>query len=113
MSTVKHERLEAQIQKALSEIIMREVKDPNVGFVTITEVKLTRDLSFLKVYIHFLGAENRESAGLKSLDKAKGFIRTELGKKVNMRKLPEISFHIDESMEYGQHIEDLLGSLKK
>ena len=84
---------------------MREVKDKSIGFITITEVRLTRDLSYLTVYYTILGQDAKKDAAKKALDRSKAFIRTTLAHRVNMRKSPNLVFKYDESLEYGNRIE--------
>ena len=100
----KHLRLESTIQRALSEIFMREVKDKSIGFITITEVRLTKDLGFLTVYYSILGQDAKREAAKKAIERSKAFIRTTLARKVQMRKSPVLIFKFDESLEYGNRI---------
>ena len=101
----KHLRLESTIQRTLTEIFMREVKDKSIGFITITEVRLTKDLSHLTVYYTILGQDTKKDAAKKALDRSKAFVRTTLAHRVKMRKSPSIMFKYDESLEYGNRIE--------
>ena len=101
----KHLRLESTIQRTLTEIFMREVKDKSIGFITITEVRLTKDLSYLTVFYSILGQDAKKDAAKKALERSKAFIRTTLAHRVNMRKSPNIIFKYDESLEYGNRIE--------
>ncbi len=101
--SVKIERINDNLQEAISYIIFQEVKNPNIKFVTITAVNTTSDLSYAKVYFTTLG-EKQET--LKALKSAKGFIRNELKEKVELRNIPELEFVYDESIEYGQRIEE-------
>ncbi len=101
----KHLRLESTIQRTLSEILMREVKDKSIGFITITEVRLTRDLSYLTVYYTILGQDAKKDAAKRALDRSKAFIRSTLAHRVNMRKSPTLIFKYDESLDYGNRIE--------
>ena len=104
--SVKIDRLNNKFAQEISNIIHNEIKDKEVGFVTITEVRITNDLSFAKVYITTLN-DNREKV-LATLNKASGFIRTMLCDKVKIRKMPEIHFVYDESIEYGKKIDDII-----
>lgn len=106
------DRLTTTVQRTLTELIQKEVKDPAVGFITVTDVEITNDLSYATVYVSFLGSETREKAGMKALDRAKGFLRRELGRRVKMRKVPELIFKVDTSLKYGQHIDALLNKVK-
>lgn len=101
-------RVGEQMKKELSDIIGRKLKDPRVGFVTVTDVEVTGDLQQAKVYLTVLGDEEQKRDTLDGLEKAKGFIRSEVGKRIRLRKTPELIFEIDESIEYGNRIETLI-----
>ena len=101
------------MKKELGDIITRKLKDPRVGFVTVTDVEVTGDLSMATVYITVLGDEDQQASTLKGLEKAKGFIRSEIGKRIRLRIVPEITFAMDESIAYGNRIESLLSELKR
>ena len=107
----KHLRLESTIQRALTEIFMREVKDKSIGFITITEVRLTKDLSYLTVYYTILGQNTKKDAAKKAIDRSKAFIRQALAHKVEMRKSPVLVFKYDKSLDYGNKIEQGLKKL--
>lgn len=113
MSSLKVEKLRQTILKEVSQIIQTELKDNKLGFVTITDVRVTNDLSIATIYVNFLGAEDREDAGLKTLNRSKGFIRSMLAKKLTMRKAPDLKFEIDTSLEEGNRIESILRDIKK
>ena len=104
--SIKIDRLNNMFVEEISKIIHEEIKDKEIGFVTITDARITNDLSFAKVYITSL-SNNREKV-LNSLNKASGFIRTMLCDRVKMRKMPELQFVYDESIEYGKKIEDII-----
>ncbi len=112
MANVKIQKLEKQIEKELSRIFLNDVKE-DVGFITITGVDLTNDLSFAKVYYSVLGNDEKKSAVKKRLEKAKGFVRTTLGSRVQMRKVPELIFTYDESIDYGNKIDQLIEQIKQ
>lgn len=97
-----------QMKKELGEIIGRKLKDPRIGFVTVTDVQVTGDLQQATVFISVLGDEEQKENTLKGLAKAKGFIRSEIGQRIRLRKTPEIFFEFDESIDYGNRIETLL-----
>ena len=101
-------RVAEQMKKELGEIILQKVKDPRIGFVTVTDVEVTGDLQNATIYISVLGNDSEKEATLKGLEKAKGFIRTEIGKRIRLRVIPEIEFAFDESIAYGNRIETLL-----
>ncbi|MDH6366063.1 MULTISPECIES: 30S ribosome-binding factor RbfA [Breznakia] len=111
--SIKKERVAGLIQKNISEIIQRAVKDPKVGFVTVMDTQVTSDLSLAKVYVSFLGKDARKEAGMDALNRSKGFIRSELAKTLSMRKVPELEFVLDESLEQGNKIEQIIADLHK
>ncbi|AZS16068.1 MULTISPECIES: 30S ribosome-binding factor RbfA [Paenibacillus] len=106
-------RVGEEIKKELSVMIQRELKDPRIGFVTVTGVDVTSDLSQAKVYLSVFGDEEQKKDTLKALDKATGFLRTEIGKRIRLRHTPELIFKIDESIAYGSRIEKLLDEISE
>jgi ribosome-binding factor A len=115
VNTMSHRanRVGEQMKKELSEIIGRKIKDPRIGFLTVTDVQLTGDLQQAKVYISVLGDEHQRENTLKGLAKANGFIRSEIGQRIRLRKTPEIIFEFDESIDYGNKIESLIRKIHK
>lgn len=110
---VKAEKIAGIIQKEVSEIIQFSLKDPKVGFITITDVTVTGDLSIAKIFVSFLGQKAREEAGMKALERSKGFIRSELAKRMTIRKVPQLIFQIDDSLEKGNKIEKIIMNINK
>ena len=111
--SIKHKRLESQLQRALSEILKAELKNQDIGLVSITGVELTNDLSFLTIFVHFMGAQDsKQEQALEPLAAKKGAIKALLGKKVAMRKMPELIFKIDTSFAEASKIEALLAEAK-
>lgn len=92
----------------VSELIIKGLKDPRIGFVTITGVKVTDDLHLATIYFTVIGSEDEKSATEKGLNSARGFIRKEMGRNLRMRYIPDLIFKYDESVEYGSRIETLL-----
>jgi ribosome-binding factor A len=111
MSELRANRVAEQMKKELGDIISRKIKDPRIGFVTVTDVEVTGDLQQAKVYISVLGEEKQKNNTLLGLAKAKGFIRSEIGKRIRLRKTPELAFEFDEAVEQGNRIEYLLKEL--
>jgi|SRR5690606_38973768 ribosome-binding factor A len=109
--SLRSNRVAEQMKKELGDIITRKLKDPRVGFVTVTAVEVTGDLQQATVYITTLGDEAEREDTMKALEKAKGFIRSEIGSRIRLRRTPELSFQFDSSVEYGNKIEQLLRSL--
>ncbi len=108
----RSQRVSDLIREEIADIIMNKVKDPRLGFVTVTGAKITEDLKIATVYISILKEEEKETT-LEMLNSAKGFIRAELAKRVRMKFIPSLTFRIDESLEYGGRIERLLREIKK
>lgn len=111
MSEVRANRIGEQMKKELGEIISRKLKDPRIGFVTVTDVEVTGDLQQAKIFISVLGDEKQKHDTLVGLAKAKGFIRSEIGQRIRLRKTPELVFEFDEALEYGNKIEGILRDL--
>ncbi len=109
--SLRSNRVAEQMKKEIGDIIGRKIKDPRVGFVTVTDVEVTGDLQQATVYITSLGSERERAETLKALEKAAGFIRSEVGSRIRLRRTPEISFAFDASVEYGNKIDQLLRSL--
>ena len=101
-------RIDEEYRKELSQIISYDLKNPNVtGMISVTKVKVTTDLKYAKVYISILNSKNIKET-MDGLKKSSGFIRSELAKRINLRNTPELTFEIDDSMEYGAKIDSIL-----
>lgn len=109
----KQERLERILEREISSIVMSEVKDDRLRFVTITKVSLTRDLSIATVYYTVMGTEEQKQSTSENLLDAKGFIKSSLSKKLDIRKTPDLKFKYDDSLDQGDKIEQILQNLKK
>ena len=101
----KVEHLQTIIQRTLADIYRREVKDDKIGFITITEVRLTNDYSYLTVFYTILGGDKKKAAAADALERSKPFVKGRLASRVKMRKVPEIIFKYDASLDYGNRIE--------
>ncbi|WP_099220956.1 30S ribosome-binding factor RbfA [Listeria costaricensis] len=110
---VRANRVAEQMKKELGDIINRKLKDPRLGFITITGVEVTGDLQQATIYISILGSEKERADSLLALEKAHGFIRSEIGSRIRLRKVPELLFEVDSSIEYGNRIDELLRDLHK
>ena len=104
----RSDKVAEAIHEMVSGLIVKGLKDPRIGFVTITGVKVTDDLRLATVYFTVIGSDEEKSATEKGLNSARGFIRKETGKNLRMRYIPDIIFKYDASVEYGSHIESLL-----
>ncbi len=111
MASVKIERLNHAFQEEISMIIMREIKDENIKFVTITGVDTSSDLSYAKVYYTVLDRSKLEKTE-EALEKASSFIRTKLADRIEVRHTPELKFIYDQSILYGEHIDKLIENIK-
>ena len=112
MATRRAERLGDLIKEEVSKIVLQELKDPRIGFITITRVKLSEDLRRARIYWSVYGDERAKEESSRGLQSAKGYIRRELGKRVRVKYLPEIDFSFDDSFEYGERIEGILRKIK-
>ena len=104
----RSEKVAEAIHEMVSELLVKGLKDPRIGFVTITGVKLTDDLHLATVYFSVIGSDEEKKATEQGLNSARGYIRKELGKNLRMRYIPDIVFRYDVSVEYGSRIESLL-----
>ena len=106
----KIDRINSNLVKEISYILATEVKNQDIKFVTVTDVKTTNDLSFAKVYVTILNGDRKKET-MQALKTASGFIRHELMDRVDIRHIPELSFVFDESIEYGKKIENIIESI--
>lgn len=113
MARIRAVRVGEQVKKELSYLLQHELKDPRIGFVTVTSVEMSRDLEHAKVYVSVMGDEEQKKRTLEGLEKAKGFLRSEVGRRLGIRRTPELVFKIDQSIEHGQHISKLLEEVKR
>ncbi len=108
----RSQRVSDLLREEIAEIIFFKLKDPRVGFLTVTGVDITDDLKIATVYISILKEEEKKST-LEILQAAKSFIRSELSKRLKMKFIPSIDFRLDTSIEYGNRIEQLLHEIKE
>lgn len=114
-TSIKNTRINGEVQKELSRIISREIKDPRIHAMTsVTQVMVTPDLKECKAYISVLGNEQEQAETLEGLKSATGYIRRELARSINLRNTPEITFYMDQSIEYAinmsKKIDDVIKS---
>ena len=110
--TTRQEKVKEFLKIEVSEIIQREIRDPRLGFVTVTDAEVSKDLRHATVFISVLGDDEQRQDSLRILQKASGFIRGEFGRRATMKVIPEISFKIDSAVEQGSHIFELLQKVK-
>ncbi|MCS6775613.1 MAG: 30S ribosome-binding factor RbfA [Chloroherpetonaceae bacterium] len=109
---VRQERVQAQLVEEISEIIRTQLRDPRLGFVTLTGAEISRDLRHAKVYVSVLGDKEARAQSLKALNGAAGLLRGEFARRAHLRVAPELEFRYDEGIERGQHIFELLHSIE-
>jgi len=112
MAKIRVSRVGEQIKKEIVDIVRSEIKDPRVGFVTITGVEASGDLQHATVYVSVLGNDEQRKSSLDALSKASGFIRSEVGKRIRLRRTPELHFKLDTSLDYSQRISEVLREIK-
>ena len=105
----RSERVSGQLRRELATLIQREVKDPRVGFVSVSDVEVTRDLSHAKVFVTVF-EEDQASESIKALKHAAAFLRRRLGQELRMRTVPELHFHHDASVETGTRMDELIAN---
>ena len=108
----RSEKVGDLIREEISQIFLRGLKDPRIGFVTITKVDVSDDLRVAKVYYSVFGGEQEKEESYLGLESAKGYIKRELGRRIRLKYMPDISFMFDDSFEYEEHIEELLRGVK-
>jgi ribosome-binding factor A len=111
MSRIKQDRMAGRIRVVLSELLLREISDPRLQNITITDVKVDPELMFADVFVNALGDETRQEDVLSGLQRASGFLRRELGKSIRLRTTPELHFHWDVTLERSERINQLIASL--
>lgn len=109
--SIKQDRTAERIRIILSELLMREVSDPRLQNITITEVTVDAEIMFATIYVNALGDETRETEVLAGLKRANGFLRRELSKRLRVRTTPELRFHWDATLERANRVEALLNDL--
>lgn len=112
MARIRVEKVQEAIQQEISKMLLHDVKDPRIRFVTVTGVELTDDMSYAKIFVSLYGDEARREETWQALNKALGFLRTEIAKRIRLRFAPVLLLQRDTSLEYGAHIQSLLDKIK-
>jgi ribosome-binding factor A len=107
------QRVSGHIQKTLTDILRKDIKDPRIGMVTITRVKLTTDLRIARVYFALSGSQKSIEEAKAGFNSARGYLKRTLASQLGLRYMPNIEFYYDDSFEYASHIEALLRSIKE
>jgi len=113
MPSTRQRRVQELLVQSISEIVRRELKDPRVGFVTITDAEVTPDLRHARVFYSVLGTAEQQADTEKALSRAAGFIRSEFARRAQMRYVPDLKFVFDPSAERGQRISQLLEQVRQ
>lgn len=114
MNRKRINRISEEVKKIVSELLTRGLKDPRINSMTsITKVEVTGDLRYANIFVSVLGDKSIKEETLKGLESAKGFIRKEIGSKIDLRYVPEPIFHLDESIEQGIYISKLIDKINK
>ena len=109
---IRADRVADLLKEEISQMLCMEVKDPHIGFITITDVEVSKDLKLAKVFYTILGDERQRSESSDALQRVSPFIKRQLGKRLKMRYIPDILFRYDHSLDYGSKIDTLLNQLK-
>ena len=114
MANYRGVRINEEVKREVSNIIQNEIKDPRLtAMVSVTDVKVTRDLRYAKVFVSIFGKNDEEKNNtFVALKNASGYIRKEIGQRINLRYNPQIIFELDDSINYGMHIEELIQRVK-
>ena len=111
MPSIRCQKVADLLKKEIGVMLQREIKDPLIGFVTVTDVEVSGDLRSAKVYVSIMGDSPQKQASLRGLERARPFIQNRLGEKVRLRFMPILRFILDESLEYGSRIDALIAQL--
>jgi ribosome-binding factor A len=113
MDFKRADRVSDLLKEEIAQMLLKEIKDPRIGFVTITDVKVSDDLRLAKVFFSMFGNDKELAQTDKGLNSAASYIKKKLGKRLKMRYIPDILFKFDGSFEYGSRIDSILKGLKK
>jgi ribosome-binding factor A len=109
----RQDRLKDQIKREIADILLYTIKNPRLGFITVTDVEVSRDLKYAKVYYSAMGSRTEKADSARTLERTRGVVQAELGKRLRIRQTPVISYHVDRSIDYGEKIDSLLDRIKK
>jgi ribosome-binding factor A len=108
MGHARRERVADALREEISALLHHDVRDPRVGFVTITEVRISPDLSHARIFVSVLGTEEGRRESLDALNRASGFLQRQIFRRLRLKKAPSLMFELDESVQSGSRIEELL-----
>lgn len=113
MGAKRNDRLAEEIKRELAQIFLEQMKDPRLNLVSITRVEVTNELSHARVFVSVMGDDEERTNVEKALQGARGYLRSEIGSRLKVRRVPELVFQIDRSIEHAVHIASLLNQIKK
>ncbi|MGB4337458.1 MAG: 30S ribosome-binding factor RbfA [Bacillota bacterium] len=113
MANRRLDRVRATMREEISSILQKDLKDPRLGFATVVDVEVSGDMQHVKVYVSILGDEEAKAKTMRALESAKGYIRSEIGRRIQLRLTPEIHFVHDTSLEHGARIMEVLSRIKQ
>lgn len=111
MPSVRGEKVNTELKREMS-VLLRDIKDPRVPMmISVMKTEVTKDMKFAKIYVSVMGSEEEKKNALKGLKSATSFLRREISRRLNLRITPELNFVIDDSIEYGNHIMDVINKI--
>ena len=113
MSQLRVEKVQELIKQEVGKMLLTDLKDPRIGFVTVTHVEVTGDLREAKIYVSIMGDDKQVEESWKGLQSSLGFIRREIGQRIRLRFTPTIEFALDTSLDYSEHIQKLLLQIER
>ncbi|MDF2882461.1 MAG: ribosome-binding factor [Clostridiaceae bacterium] len=114
MTKYRSGRINEEMKKEISNIIQNEIRDPRLSaMISVTKVDVTKDLRYAKVYVSIFGKDEEKQESISALKNSSSFIRREIGHRINLRYTPEIIIELDNSIEHGMHIDEILNSIKE
>ena len=111
--TWRKDRLSSEIVRQTGMILMQELRDPRLGFMTVTRVKVSDDYKYAKIFVSIMGSKKQKKLGLSGLKSAQGFVQRELSRRIRMRQFPSIHFELDESIDKAFKITKIMDDIKK
>ena len=109
---IRSDRVEGQLRKEISKILQEDIKDPRIGFVTITRIDLTKNLRYARIYFSILGDDDAKEESLAGIKSSIGYIRKLIAERMNLRYVPELYFKLDNSIEYSINLEKTFERIK-
>src|SRR5688572_23996058 len=111
--TWRKDRLSSEIVRQTGMILMQELRDPRLGFMTVTRVKVSDDYKYAKIFVSIMGSKKQKKLGLSGLKSAQGFVQRELSRRIRMRQFPSIHFELDDSIDKAFKITKIMDDIKK